>query len=181
MSVDCWRFRFRRLRKLMTIFTHVNGEQLFEGCFLLHAINWSSILLLPVRIVYRACSFLIRILFGRIEINLHGVVDFNALLFILFIRFYSHSFSFFKILSILSFAKKPSPRVECEIFIMITFRIPWALVEYSNKVFHVTFRVLLYFFKEMRLTSHEHVFPFFLLWSLEHNRLQSFLTQPSHL
>ena len=171
MSMDCWWFRFRRLRKLMAIFTHVNGEQLFEGCFILNAINWSSILLLPVRIVYRACSFLIRILFGRIEINFHGVVDFDTLLFILFIRFYSHSFSFLEIISILSFTKKPSPRVQCEIFIMITFRIPWALVEYSNKVFHVTFRVLFYSFKEMTFASHKHVFPLLLLWGLEHNRL----------
>ena len=161
MSMDCWWFRFRRLRKLMAIFTHVNGEQLFEGCFILNAINWSSILLLPVRIVYRACSFLVRILFRWIEIDFHSVVDFNALLFILFIRFYSHSFSFLEIISILSFTKKPSPRVECEIFIMITFRIPWALVEYSNKVFHVTFWVLFDFFEKMWVAWQKHVFSLF--------------------
>ena len=165
----------------MTIFTHVNGEQLFEGCFLLHAINWSSILLLPVRIVYRACSFLIRILFGRIEINLHGVVDFNALLFILFIRFYSHSFIFLLIFSILSFTKKPSSRIEWETLIMVSFWVSRALIEYSNKVFHITFRVLFYSFKEMAFAGHEHVFPFLLLWGLEHDWLQSFLTHSSHL
>ena len=53
LTVDLRSFGLHRLRKLEAIFTHVDGEQLFEGnLFLLDAaVDRSPILLLPVRVV----------------------------------------------------------------------------------------------------------------------------------
>ena len=141
---DLLRFNLRLLRKLLTIFMHVNREHLFKGYFVLHAINWRPVLLIPVRIVYRSCFFLVRILLGRVEINFNCAVDLYTLLFAR-LRLRNNWPGLLQVFIILSFTEKPSTCVKLETLLTVYFWIPWALVEYSHKVFHVTFWMFLYF------------------------------------
>ena len=141
---DLWSFSLLLLRKLLTIFTHVNREHLFKGYFVLHAINWRPVLLIPVRIVYRSCFFLVRILFGRVEIHFNCTVDLYTLLFSRLLRLCDNWHSLFEVFIILSFTEKSSTCAKLETLLTVYFWISWALVEYSHKVFHVTFRMFLY-------------------------------------
>ena len=139
-----WRFSLRWLCKLLNVLMHVNREHLFKGYFVLHAINWRPVLLIPVRIVYRSCFFLFRILLWRIEIYFYCVVDLYTLLFARLLRLYDNWHRLLEVFIILSFTEKSPTCAKLETLLTVNFWIPWALVKYSHKVFHVTFWMFLY-------------------------------------
>ena len=172
---DLWRFSLRWLRKLLTIFTHVNREHFFKGYFVLHAINWRPVLLIPVRIVYRSCFFLVRILFGRVEIYFNCAVDLYTLFFAR-LRFCNNWYSLLEVFIILSFTEKSSTCAKLETLLTVYFWIPWALVEYSHKVFHVTLWMFLYSLQEMTFTGQKSIFPLFLCRCLVDQWFTIFLT-----